>query len=58
MKTETLTIRINSDVLDKVREEANEELRTIAKQIELILRDHIKAYDFLKTNNGKGNIKY
>jgi len=42
MRSEVITIRLNSDVLDKVREEAQENLRTIAKQIEYTLKQNQK----------------
>jgi hypothetical protein len=38
MKTETIRIRIDSEILSKVRTLAENEIRPLAKQIEYILR--------------------
>ena len=38
MKSETIRIRINAELLDKVRELADNQVRPLAKQIEYILR--------------------
>jgi hypothetical protein len=38
MKTETIRIRIDSDLLNKIRTLADNEIRPLAKQIEYILR--------------------
>lgn len=42
MKTETIRIRINADLLDKVRNLAELELRPLAKQIEYLLITALK----------------
>lgn len=42
MKSEVITIRLSSEVLEKVRQEAQDNLRTIAKQIEYTLKQNQK----------------
>lgn len=42
MKTETIRIRINADLLDSIRELAEKEVRPLAKQIEYLLLKSIK----------------
>jgi hypothetical protein len=43
MKTETIRIRIDSDLLNKVRTLAEQQTRPIAKQIEHLLKIAIKS---------------
>jgi len=43
MKTETIRIRIDSELLNKVRTLAEQETRPIAKQIEHLLKIAIKS---------------
>jgi hypothetical protein len=43
MKTETIRIRIDSDLLNKIRKLAEQETRPIAKQIEHLLKIAIKS---------------
>ena len=43
MKTETIRIRIDSELLNKVRTLAEKETRPIAKQIEHLLKIAIKS---------------
>jgi hypothetical protein len=43
MKTETIRIRIDSDLLNKVRTLAEQETRPIAKQIEHLLKIALKT---------------
>jgi hypothetical protein len=42
MKTETIRIRIDSDLLNKVRKLAENEIRPLAKQIEYLLLKSLK----------------
>jgi hypothetical protein len=42
MKTETIRIRINAELLNKVRELAISEVRPLAKQIEYLLTLSLK----------------
>jgi hypothetical protein len=42
MKSETIRIRIDSDLLNKVRTLAEHEIRPLAKQIEYLLLKSIK----------------
>jgi hypothetical protein len=42
MKTETIRIRINADLLNKVRELADNQFRPLAKQIEYQLKLSLK----------------
>jgi hypothetical protein len=43
MKTETIRIRIDSDLLNKVRTLAEQQTRTLAKQLEHLLKIAIKS---------------
>jgi hypothetical protein len=43
MKTETIRIRIDSDLLNKVRTLAENEIRPLAKQIEYLLLKSLKG---------------
>jgi hypothetical protein len=43
MKTETIRIRIDSDLLNKIRKLAEHETRPIAKQIEHLLKIALKT---------------
>jgi hypothetical protein len=43
MKTETIRIRIDSDLLNKIRTLAEQETRPIAKQIEHLLKIALKT---------------
>ncbi len=43
MKTETIRIRLDSELLNKVRTLAEQETRSIAKQIEHLLKIAIKS---------------
>lgn len=45
MKTETIRIRINADLLDTIRELADKEVRPLAKQIEFMLLKSIIKED-------------
>jgi hypothetical protein len=42
MKTETIRIRIDSDLLEKIRQLAQQEIRPLAKQIEYLLLKSVK----------------
>jgi hypothetical protein len=42
MKTETIRIRIDSDLLEKIRQLSQKEIRPLAKQIEYLLLKSIK----------------
>jgi hypothetical protein len=42
MKTETIRIRIDTDLLEKIRQLAQQEIRPLAKQIEYLLLKSIK----------------
>lgn len=42
MRTETIRIRINAELLNKVRELANNQVRPLAKQIEYLLIKSLK----------------
>jgi hypothetical protein len=42
MKTETIRIRIDSDLLEKIRQLAQKEIRPLAKQIEYLLLKSVK----------------
>jgi hypothetical protein len=42
VKTETITIRINSELLEKIRDLSQEEIRPLSKQIEYLLTKSIK----------------
>lgn len=42
MKTETIRIRLNSDLMETIREQAQQQVRPIAKQIEYLLLKAIK----------------
>jgi hypothetical protein len=42
MKSETIRIRINAELLDKVRELADNQVRPLAKQIEYLLLKSLK----------------
>jgi hypothetical protein len=42
MKTETIRIRVDSDLLEKIRQLAQQEIRPLAKQIEYLLLKSIK----------------
>jgi hypothetical protein len=42
MKSETITLRLNSEILERIRDLANEETRPIAKQIEHMLKQQLK----------------
>jgi hypothetical protein len=42
MKTETIRIRIDTDLLEKIRELAQRDIRPLAKQIEYLLIKSIK----------------
>jgi len=59
MKSETIRIRIDSDLLNKVRTLADNEIRPLAKQIEYILRVGLYAIrnrydDDIKSSLKKG----
>jgi hypothetical protein len=43
MKSETIRIRIDSDLLNKVRKLAEQETRPLAKQLEHLLKIAIKS---------------
>ena len=43
MKTETIRIRIDSDLLNKVRTLAENEIRPLAKQLEHLLKIALKT---------------
>jgi hypothetical protein len=42
MKTETIRIRVDSDLLEKIRQLAQQEIRPLAKQIEYLLLKSVK----------------
>jgi hypothetical protein len=42
MKTETIRIRVDSDLLEKIRQLAQQEVRPLAKQIEYLLLKSVK----------------
>ena len=42
MRTETIRIRINAELLEKIRELANNQVRPLAKQIEYLLLKSLK----------------
>jgi hypothetical protein len=42
VKTETIRIRIDTDLLEKIRELAQQDIRPLAKQIEYLLIKSIK----------------
>jgi len=42
MKTETIRIRVDSDLLEKIRQLAQREIRPLAKQIEYLLLKSVK----------------
>lgn len=42
MKTETIRIRVDSELLEKIRELAQNDIRPLAKQIEYLLIKSIK----------------
>jgi hypothetical protein len=42
MKTETIRIRVDSDLLEKIRQLAQKEIRPLAKQIEYLLLKSVK----------------
>lgn len=42
MKTETIRIRVDSELLEKIRELAQKDIRPLAKQIEYLLTKSIK----------------
>jgi hypothetical protein len=42
MKTETIRIRVDSDLLEKIRHLAQKEIRPLAKQIEYLLLKSVK----------------
>jgi hypothetical protein len=42
MKTETIRIRVDSDLLEKIRQLAQKEIRPLAKQIEYLLLKFVK----------------
>lgn len=44
-KNKTYPLRINNELMDKIKEIAKKEDRTINKQIERIVRDYIKEYE-------------
>jgi hypothetical protein len=52
-KSEVLAIRINSDLLDYVRQLATNESRSIAKQVSHILAKHKSRADLLKIHGVK-----
>jgi hypothetical protein len=43
MKTETIRIRIDSDLLNKVRKLAEQQTRPLAKQLEYLLKIALKT---------------
>jgi hypothetical protein len=43
MKTETIRIRVDSDLLEKIRQLAQQEVRPLAKQIEYLLKIAVKT---------------
>lgn len=43
INTANIYIRIDGDILDKIRDDASKEYRTIAKQINYILKKHYKG---------------
>ena len=42
MKTETIRIRLNSDLMEMIRKQSQQQVRPIAKQIEYLLLKAIK----------------
>jgi hypothetical protein len=42
MKTETIRIRVDSDLLEKIRQLAQQDIRPLAKQIEYLLLKSVK----------------
>jgi hypothetical protein len=42
MKTQTIRIRVDSDLLEKIRQLAQKEIRPLAKQIEYLLLKSVK----------------
>ena len=54
MKTETIRIRLNADLLNKVRELADNQVRPLAKQIEYQLKQSLEvkaSYDYYYFNS-------
>lgn len=49
MKSETIAIRIESDLLDKIRQQAQKEGRTIAKEIAIQLKEKEKETEKVET---------
>jgi hypothetical protein len=43
MKTETIRIRLNSDLMETIRGQAEQQTRTLAKQLEHLLKIALKT---------------
>lgn len=44
-KNKAFTLRIDNELMEKLRKIAEEESRTITKQIEIAIKQHIKEYE-------------
>lgn len=48
MKTETIRLRLNSEIMERVRAIADKETRTLAKQVEHLLKMGLESKGQLK----------